>query len=519
MLALTTPQTAAQWLHSRVTGTLQTDSRKVKQGDGFIAWPGFTTDGRAHVPQALANGASACLVEHDGVEAFAFHGDAVASYSGLKASTASVAAHYHGQPSHRMRVVAVTGTNGKTSATWWLARALSNIEHKTHISSGLIGTLGIGRLLAPSENGMAINNQPSELMHTGFTTPDPVTLQQAFKNFADAGVVACALEATSIGIKEHRLDATQIHTAVFTNFTQDHLDYHGSMQAYWNAKAELFAWPGLKHAVVNVDDAKGRELAANLSPGIEAWTVSSIGNARIRALNMRHVNSGLCFTVAEGSEQHELQTALLGDYNVSNLLCVMGSLRTLGIALADGVEACRTLFAVPGRMQAMGDTLDEPLVVVDYAHTPDALDKALRALKPLAKARDGQLVCVFGCGGDRDASKRPIMGALAAQHADRVIVTSDNPRKESPQAIISQILLGLTGFDATAVQPDRGQAIADAVVQASARDVVLIAGKGHETYQDVAGVKRPFSDIEQVARALLQRNAAPAGNLAQGAAA
>lgn len=506
MLELHQPSPAAEWLHSRVTGTLRTDSRKVRPGDGFIAWPGAATDGRHHVAAALQNGASACLVEQAGVDAFAFDNEAIAAYPQLKAATGPIAAAYFGQPTQQLDVIAITGTNGKTSTAWWLAHSLSNINHTMHIPCGLVGTLGIGW---PSYDGSG-QHFSFDVVANGLTTPDPVLLQQNFRSMADAGVRACAIEASSIGIEEHRLDGTRIHTAVFTNFTQDHLDYHGSMQAYWQAKSSLFAWPGLKSAVVNMDDAKGVELAASLhaqaqarpdADQLDVWTVSCTGPARLQACNITYGAAGLHFHVVEGDDQHDLSTHLIGEYNVSNLMCVIGAMRSLGVPLAACIEACHALLPVPGRMEFQG-AQGQPLVAVDYAHTPDALGHALQALRPLVAQRGGQLWCVFGCGGDRDPSKRPLMGAMAASHADRVIVTNDNPRSEKPQAIISQILPGLAGFEPVVVQADRALAIAQALAQADARDVVLVAGKGHEDYQEVAGVKQPFSDRVQVDRAL-----------------
>jgi UDP-N-acetylmuramoyl-L-alanyl-D-glutamate--2,6-diaminopimelate ligase len=324
----------------------------------------------------------------------------------------------------------------------------------------------------------------------------------------DQGLTACAIEASSIGIVERRLDGSRIRVAVFTNFSRDHLDYHGTMEAYWDAKASLFAWPGLEAAVVNVDDEKGEELAADLEGGaLDLWTVSCHREARLRALDIGYAAAGLRFTVAEGEQREALATRAIGEYNVSNLLGVIGALRALGIPLAQAVAACRELLPVPGRMECL-QAEGAPLVAVDYAHTPDALDKALSALRPLAQQRGGRLWCVFGCGGDRDATKRPMMAAVAEKNADCVVVTSDNPRSEKPLAIIGQILLGLSHQDAVQVEADRATAIAQAIADADARDVILLAGKGHETFQEVAGTRHPFDDRVQARQALLRRAAA-----------
>ena len=492
MHELHTPHEAAQWLRSRITGTLHCDSRKIMAGDGFIAWPGAATDGRKHVAAALAQGATACLVEREGVEAFGFDAPAIASYAQLKAATGPIAAAYFDAPSEQLDVLAITGTNGKTSTAWWLAQALSNLETGS-IPCGLIGTLGTGR--------------PPHVEFVGLTTPDPVLLQRQFRRFLDDGVKACAIEASSVGIVERRLDGTRIRVAVFTNFTQDHLDYHATMDAYWDAKAELFRWPGLQAAVVNLDDEKGRELSQSLQGGeLDLWTISCAEPARLMAQDIGYDVQGLRFVVQEGQERHPLATRLIGQYNVSNLLGVIAAMRAMGVPLAPAVRACAGLLPVPGRMERLSEP-GKPLVAVDYAHTPDALDKALQALAPLARQRSGKLWCVFGCGGDRDPTKRPLMAAVAEKNADRVVVTSDNPRSEKPENIISQILLGLSRRECVEVQADRALAIAETVGLAAPEDVVLLAGKGHEDYQEIAGAKLPFSDQAHAQAALAARSA------------
>jgi UDP-N-acetylmuramyl-tripeptide synthetase len=487
MRVLHTPGEAAEWLRSRVSGELHCDSRKVGAGDGFIAWPGAATDGRNFVPRALEQGAKACLVELAGSERYGFRSDAVAAYEGLKAATGPIGSLYYGEPSKELDVLAVTGTNGKTSTAWWLAQALSHLAPQP-VPCGVVGTLGIGR--------------PPHVAHTGLTTPDPVLMQRHLRQFVQQGDLACAIEASSIGIVERRLDGTRIRVAAFTNFTQDHLDYHGSMETYWAAKSELFRWPGLQAAVVNVDDPKGADLEAALQRAVlDLWTYSCVRDARLRAHDIGYTDAGLRFVIAEGSERHELRTSLIGQYNVSNLLGVIGVMRALHVSLANAVAACADLLPVPGRMERL-NAPGKPLVAVDYAHTPDALEKGLQALRPLAQQRGGQVWCVFGCGGDRDATKRPLMAAVAERNADHVVVTSDNPRSEKPEAIISQILLGLSSADAADVQADRARAIAETVAQAAAEDVILVAGKGHEDYQEIQGVKHPFSDQAHARQAL-----------------
>lgn len=486
---LRSPEAAARWLSSWVRGTLRTDSRLVREGDAFIAWPGYATDGRRYVQQALAAGAATCLVEDEGIEAFGFDDARIATLPGLKAATGWIAHEYFGRPSEQLATIAATGTNGKTSTAWWTAQALTQLGKRC----GVIGTLGLG--------------EPGAVTHTGLTTPDPVTLHAAFRRFADQGFAGCALEASSIGLAEHRLDAAKLDVALFTNFTRDHLDYHGSMEAYWAEKLRLFSWPGLRAASINIDDAQGEALAADL-PGLDVWTVSTQRPARLRASHLRYVDGGLGFALHEGEQVVPVRSTLIGEYNAHNLMVVLGGLRALGVPLEDAAATALNLTPVPGRLQRVGTPALE--VVVDYAHTPDALDKVLQALRPLAAARGGRLWCVFGCGGNRDATKRPLMGAIAARGADRVVITSDNPRDEEPAAILAQILAGTAdvgGHDEVAVIEDRREAIAHAVNAALAGDVILLAGKGHEDYQEVRGEKRPFLD-ETEARAALERRGA-----------
>ncbi|KNZ32297.1 MAG: UDP-N-acetylmuramoylalanyl-D-glutamate--2,6-diaminopimelate ligase [Methylibium sp. NZG] len=490
---------ALAWLQQHSVRALSADSRSVKPGDAFIAWPGHAQDARQYVRQALAAGASACLVEADGADAFAL-GDSpfVAGMSGLKAATGEIASAFAGEPSRRLRMVAVTGTNGKTSTAWWTAQALSSLGQRC----GVVGTLGVGEPLSAARPDAA-------LAATGLTTPDPITLQGALRRFVDDGFDACAIEASSIGIVEYRLAGTHIAVAQFTNFTQDHLDFHGTMDAYWRAKSQLFDRPELKAAVINLDDAHGASLAYSLrGRPLVVWTYSARRDAKLRAANVRYEAGGLCFDVREGGIDAPVRTPLIGDYNVSNVLAVVGGLRALGVSLADASRACSALTPVPGRMQRVAHAGGGPEVVVDYAHTPDALEKALLALQPLAAQRGGALWCVFGCGGNRDATKRPLMGALAQRLAARVVVTSDNPRHEAPAAIIEQIAAGMAVRDNVAVFEDRRAAIAHAVGHAEGRDVILVAGKGHEDYQEIGGVKHAFADVVEARAALWQREVA-----------
>jgi UDP-N-acetylmuramoyl-L-alanyl-D-glutamate--2,6-diaminopimelate ligase len=487
---------AARWLRELVRGTLHSDSRAVRPGDGFIAWPGQRHDARRFVAAALQAGAAACLVEGAGAEAFEFDDKRIAALPSLAVQAGPVADAFFGQPSRSLDLLATTGTNGKTSTSWWLAHALSLLGRRCAV----IGTLGAGEPYAVDNGG--------ELLATGLTTPDAVALQRALHGFVDGGVRACAIEASSIGLAQQRLAGCHIRVALFSNLTQDHLDQHGTMAAYWAAKRALFDWPGLRAAVVNVDDAHGRRLADELrGTPLALWTCSSRGDAAdLRASGIRHEAAGLAFELHEGANRHAVRSRLIGDFNVANLLLVVGGLRALGIPLDDAVHTLALLEPVPGRMQRVPSPApDSPDVVVDYAHTADALDKARRALRPFAAARGGRLWCVFGCGGNRDAGKRAPMGAVAQRLAEQVVLTSDNPRDERPAEILAQIATGMHAGAPTLIIEDRRSAIVYALRQARSGDVVLLAGKGHENTQEIAGSKRAFSDVAEAEAALRQR--------------
>jgi UDP-N-acetylmuramoyl-L-alanyl-D-glutamate--2,6-diaminopimelate ligase len=491
MQQMHSPEQAAVWLRARVQAQLQSDSRRVQTGDAFFAWAGQHTDARHHVVQALQQGASACLVEADGLEAFealndlGLHDAPIVSYQGLKAASGAIADAYFEQPSQQMQLIAVTGTNGKTSTAWWLAQALTRLGQRCTV----VGTLGLG--------------EPGQMHSTGLTTPDPLQLQTQLRRWVNEGVKACAMEASSIGLVEHRLNGCHIRTAILTNFTQDHLDYHGDMQTYWQAKQSLFEWPGLTTAVINWDDPKGQALCEMLaSTPVQVWTVSMHSTqANVYARHVRTTAQGMEFEVVCGEQSQSVSSQCVGEFNVMNMLGVMAVLCQAGHRLSAVVDACHALQPVPGRMQTWG-RVGTPAVVVDYAHTPDAVAKALQALRPWAHARGGRLYCVLGSGGDRDSSKRAPMGRSAEAHADQVCLTSDNPRSEDPQHIVQQMLAGMTQPHKAIQQLDRAKAISDSIAQAQAADVVLVAGKGHETYQEVQGQKLPFSDSDHVVLAL-----------------
>ncbi|MFP5466961.1 MAG: UDP-N-acetylmuramoyl-L-alanyl-D-glutamate--2,6-diaminopimelate ligase, partial [Gammaproteobacteria bacterium] len=475
------PGAIADWLHGRVTGALRCDSRQIQPGDGFVAWPGAATDGRRFVRDALEAGATAVLVERDGLAPFGFDDDRILAVPALKTVTGAVASAFHGNPSAAMEVAAFTGTNGKTSSAWWMAQLLSAAGKPCAV----VGTLGVGRPPLATESG-------HELVPTGLTTPDPVLLQTSLREMVDSGTQACAMEASSIGLVQGRLNGTHVRVAVFTNFTQDHLDFHGSMAAYWQAKRALFAWPDLSAAVINLDDPAGETLASELAAGsgLDVWTVAIDAPARLSARALAMTHEGLSMRVVEcdraGAVLDEVPVSvpLVGRYNVSNLLGVLAAARALGLSLGLATRALDGLTPVPGRMERVGAAPGKPLVLVDYAHTPDALEKALQAVQPLARHRGGRLWVVIGCGGDRDPVKRPVMAGVAQREADGVVLTSDNPRSEDPLAILAQMQRGLQRPDQVLIEPDRALAIARAVGSAGSEDVVLVAGKGHEDYQE-----------------------------------
>jgi len=495
-LLLQSPADAARWLRTHVSGALHADSRRVLDGDGFVAWPGARVDARRFVGAALAAGAAACLVERAGAAELALpDSDRVVAYEGLKAACGEIASIFYGQPSRALRLVAVTGTNGKTSTAWWLTAALSALAHPELSPCALVGTLGAGPLDA--------------LEPTGLTTPDPVLLQSRLADFVREGLRSCALEASSIGLAEQRLVGTHVDVAVFTNFSPDHLDYHHDMAAYWDAKRALFDRPELRAAVVNLDDARGSELAAHArARGVDTWPVSLQGRpgARLSASVLtRNALGALCWRVHEGERVVEMQSSLIAEYNAANVMGVIAALRALHVPLADAVQACAQLPPVPARLEHVA-VPGAPLAIVDFAHTPDALQHVLEALKPLARQRQGRLWCLFGCGGNRDASKRPLMAAVAEALADQVVITSDNPRDEDPLAIVLQVKAGLRRPADVRVEPDRAQAIRHVLMhEAGINDVVLIAGKGHETWQEIAGEKWPFSDRSHARAALRAR--------------
>jgi len=471
------------------------DSRAVARGDVFLAYPGARSDGRRFVAEAVARGAAAVLWERDG---FAWPRELAApnvAVTELKRLAGPLAAEVYGRPSETLWGVGVTGTNGKTSCSQWLAQALAGAGRKCAV----VGTLGMGF--------------PGALEENPNTTPDAVVVQRALKGFLDAGAACVAIEASSIGLEQGRLEGTRFDCALFTNLSRDHLDYHLDMEAYAQAKRRLFRSPGLAHAVLNLDDALGVRIAHMLAFGPVRRVGYSLSRGAAAASGLEHwleardltvSGDGMAFRLESSWGAVAITSPLIGRFNAANLLGVIGVLLVAGLRLDAIPGVCARLEPPPGRMQRIGGG-DAPLAVVDYAHSPDALDKCLASLRELARAQGGRLLCVFGCGGDRDRGKRTLMGEIASRHADFVVITSDNPRSEDPAAIVADILPGVRVPHA--VHVDRRAAIRAAIGTAHQGDVVLIAGKGHEPYQEIAGKRLPFSDVDEARAALVAAGA------------
>lgn len=511
---------AAEWLRAHASNAstpaqLTSDSRAIKPGDVFFAYPGLAADGRAYIPQALANGASAIVWEAEG---FAWNPTwqcANLPIQNLKQQCGWIADAHYQHPSSTLWNIGVTGTNGKTTCSQWIAQALSLLGKPCAV----VGTLGIG----------FVGEAARPLHPTSNTTPDALHLHRSLVQLQQQGAQALSMEVSSIGLDQGRVNGMHFDVALFTNLTRDHLDYHHTFERYEAAKTILFDWPQLKHAVLNLDDPMGQRLATRLAEKSASRNTTTVGyqlgiqqhiatDTLVRAHLVHATPHGTAFTLQSDWGQIALEVALIGDFNLSNLLGVAGALLTSGYPLDQVARVLTQLQPPPGRMQRLGDAND-PLVVVDYAHTPDALQNVLQALQPVAQARQGALVALFGCGGDRDPGKRPQMGDIAARMADLVILTSDNPRNEDPKQILDDIYQGAlhevahgnteSADESTRQQifiiEDRARAIEMAITHADPQDVILIAGKGHEPYQEISGIKYPFSDIEQARAVLLKR--------------
>ncbi len=488
----------------RMIRGLSLDSRRTRPGDLFLALPGVRCHGGDHIAEALRAGAVAVAIDADYPQAIdegaSDHGPIdqgsldrqpaapVYRIHHLRARAGVIAGRFFGQPSRQMRVIGVTGTNGKTSVTHYLAEALNGSPRAA--PCGLIGTLGHGMW--------------GDLRRADTTTPDAVTTQRLLAGMHARGAESVVMEASSHGLDEGRVAGVDFDVAVFTNLSRDHLDYHGSMQSYGEAKRRLFQDPALKAAAVNLDDPYGRDIVGALpgSAQVFGYTLAErecrgLPDACVCGRRLETGDGGLCLEVISVWGRGRIESPLLGEFNAYNLLAALAALLALGEPFAEILERLSRVRAAPGRLEVFRGSDDGPVAVVDYAHTPDGLEKALRAIRGL---KAGQVLCVFGCGGDRDVGKRPMMGAIAESLADRVLVTSDNPRGEAPSAIIHQILAGMRAPRRAAVEPDRETAIARAFAEARPGDVILVAGKGHEDYQEIAGQRRPFSDRDVVRR-------------------
>lgn len=488
-------------------GHLAVDSRTVKPGDTFLAYPGEKMDGRKFIPQAIERGASSVVWECDGFAWDPQWKTPNLPVLGLKSRAGLIADYLYDHPSQKLWLIGVTGTNGKTSCSHWMVQAMAALDRK----AAVIGTLGAGF--------------PGEMEFSANTTPDPVLLQAKITNFLQRGAEYVAMEVSSHGIVQGRISGATFAVAMLTNLSRDHLDYHGNMEMYAAAKARLFHWPGLRHAVLNLDDAFGAQLLRDLEGtgiGITGYGFTDAAIAQpdpgtfrtVRGRNLKASMAGLEFDIEFGAECLKFKTEVLGSFNASNLLGVLATLLASGIAFAEAVRALQKVQPVAGRMQQIDGEGEEPLIVVDYAHTPDALEKVLTTLREVVSASfprgrsekgSGRLVCVFGCGGERDQGKRPLMGEVATRLADEAIITSDNPRGEDPDSIIRDIAAGAAANHY--IEKDRAGAICRAIQGAHKGDVILIAGKGHETWQEAGGKKFPFSDAEVARRALMTEKA------------
>ena len=489
---------------------IQIDSRRIEQGDVFAAIRGGAVDGLSYAPVAASRHASAMLVEDREDLLGKNAGLPMHVVPGLKTLLGEVASRFYGRPSAHMRGAAVTGTNGKTSISHWVGAALTRLHHPCAV----IGTIGA-----------FLNGR--ELPAPSLTTPDAASMQEILASAYSLGAQAFALEASSIGLEQGRLKGTQLETAAFTNLTRDHLDYHKTLEAYERAKAILFTWPELRNAVVNIDDPAGVRLAhIALDHGVRLITYSLegktlAGGEAINAEAIENLPHGIGFTVHWQGADYPVRASVIGRFNVSNLLATAGILLTFGIDAPAVFAQLERLTAPAGRLEVVrsGSSSEsasasgpfaDPLVIVDYAHTPDALIKVMTALNEVLASRPGGVLStVFGAGGDRDHGKRPLMGAAAGSLSGRIVITSDNPRSEDPQAIAEAVAAGVAEADRAkmTVELDRRRAIIEAVCAAGANDIVLIAGKGHETYQEVNGVRSHFSDVQVAREALLERHA------------
>lgn len=469
------------YVDPEITG-IALDSREVKPGYLFFAYKGTQQDGREFIPDAIKNGAVAVLAEVDSKYTPVHLHDEVPilPVDHLNQRVGEIAAKFYGEPAKNLKIVGITGTNGKTSCSHFIAEALK----KMHISCGVIGTLGSGLY--------------GDIKLGNLTTPDAIAIQRTLADFVEQGAEAVAMEVSSHSIDQGRINGIEFEVAVFTNLTQDHLDYHGTMEAYGAAKKKLFESPLTKFTVINADDNFGKHILTSLSnENMFSYSLSPPLGEKTNVVyvdDIQLTHAGIQAKVFTPWGNGEIKTSLMGEFNLSNILAALTSLCLLKVPFEAVLHALNYLSPVPGRMQVLGGRGVKPLVVVDYSHTPDSLEKALVALRQHC---EGKLYCLFGCGGDRDRGKRPLMAKIAEQYADHVMVTDDNPRTEDPIQIVDDIMQGFSEPNKIIIQHDRSNAIRDIIQYAKVSDCVLIAGKGAETYQQVGTTKIPFSDIEK----------------------
>jgi len=478
-----------------VTG-LTLDSRQVQSGNLFISLSANEKKRTVYLEQALTLGAIAVLFDASQPlseqETLALALSNIGAYpiKQMAGKVSEIAARFYGHPSLAMTVIAVTGTNGKTSVSQFIAQSLEFLE----LPCGVIGTLGIGRL--------------NHLQSSGMTTPDPVSLQAALADLCQQGIKYVVIEASSHALEQGRLNSVDVDVAVLTNLSRDHLDYHLDMESYAAAKQRLFEMDNLKTAVINNDDDFGKllitRLAAKKALTVMSYSSLAFETATIQAQNVHATSDGLNFELVTNTTSASIDSRLLGRFNVDNLLAAATSLLAINVSFDDVVKALALCHSVDGRMQCYGGK-QQPQIVIDFAHTPDALEQALKSLR-VHLATNGQLWCVFGCGGDRDMGKRAVMGQIAEHYADKIVLTDDNPRSEMPAAIVQDILSGIKEQQNVYIEHNRQLAITYVISNAQSADIVLLAGKGHEQYQEIAGVKQPFSDAVVVQKVLLAAN-------------
>ena len=469
---------ASKYIVKTPVKAITADSRNVQVGSLFLAYVGDKVDGRQYIGDAVKKGASAVLWDAEGFDWPTEYDVENIAIKQLRKQASHIASQFYKNPSSKMWMIGVTGTNGKTSITQWLSQCFNYLNRQTAV----IGTLG--------------NGLPNNMAQTSNTTPDPILLQGMLADYVSQKTEVVAMEVSSHGLHQGRVNGVHFDVAVLSNLTLDHLDYHGTFEEYAAAKRRLFDASDLHFAILNADDDFGLTIAEELADIGTIVVTYGIARGEVRASDIRFENTYFTFLAITPQGNAAVKANLIGRFNVYNVLAVLATLLVSKVSLQDAVTAIAQIKAAPGRMQTIGGG-KLPLVVIDYAHTPDALEKVLSTLKAQARSK---LICVFGCGGNRDIGKRPLMGKLASEIADAVVVTSDNPREENPDDIIQDIVRSMLGN--FAIEEDRAKAISIAILAAKPSDIVLIAGKGHEDYQDIGGFKLPFSDVEQAEKVL-----------------